>query len=449
MNLNENIQRLRRQAGLSQEALAEKLGVSRQAVSKWESGAALPELEKLADLAQLFSVRLDELVGLPAPNAPEKTDPSSGADSVEKISAAYEQTLHHLLTSVNAQTAAHYKKLLGAVGVLAAGALVAVSLMFSSQLRTLRLDTNNRIAQLNSSISELYGQIHTPQTPASNEVLSYECLIGALDPLQNRMTLDLSATPREYREGTAARFVLRSDDFEPLSVDAARGADGAYTAAAELPISNQVEISLVLMQDGVERTEPLETLYGFADMSRLEVSAFCNGGYSRFNSENTVRFHVTPTATLYSYDTEWLQKSNLPPLAPESGRAELTQNGKVIQSVPLTFSPADEHAGTGSSDAGSSAPVRYGSEGFSAEGEAIERTCGFVPGDCFALALYLTDSYGQQYEELIFSFSIAEDGSFTDAARPVANTVSKRRDTPPLLRKTKGQDALLSPFANY
>lgn len=41
MNLCENLQRLRRQAGLSQEALAEKLGVSRQAVSKWESGVSL------------------------------------------------------------------------------------------------------------------------------------------------------------------------------------------------------------------------------------------------------------------------------------------------------------------------------------------------------------------------------------------------------------------------
>lgn len=417
MNLNENIQRLRRQAGLSQEALAEKLGVSRQAVSKWESGAALPELEKLAELAQLFSVRLDELVGLTAPNAPETAQPSPASDSAENASANYEQTLHRLLAAVNAQTAAHYKKLLAAVGLLAAGALAAVSLLFSSQLRTLRLDTNNRIAQLNSSISELYGRISTPQTPTNNEVLSYECLLGALEPLQNRMTLDLSATPREYREGTTARFVLRSADFEPVNVDAVRGADGAYTAAAELPISNRVEVSLVLIQDGVERTEPLETLYGFADMSRLEVSAFCNGGYSRFNSENSVRFHVTPTATLHVYDTEWLQKSELSPLIPESGRAELTQNGKVIQSVPLTFSPAGEPVDAGGSDAGVSTPVRYGSEGFAAEGEAIERTCDFVPGDRFALTLYLTDSYGQQYEELIFAFSIAEDGSFIDVER--------------------------------
>lgn len=422
MNLNENIQRLRRQAGLSQEALAEKLGVSRQAVSKWESGAALPELEKLADMARLFSIRLDELVGLPAPNAPAASQTPLSSDSAEGAPADYEQSLRRLLAAANAQTTAHYKKLLIAVGLLAAGTLAAVCLFFSSQLRTLRLDTNNRIAQLNSSISELYGLIHTPQTPASNEVLSYECLPSAFDPLQGRMTLTLSATPREYREGTTARFVLRSADFEPVSVDAVRETDGAYTAAAELPISNRVEISLVLIQDGVERTEPLDTLYGFADMSRLEIVAFSNGGYTRFNSENTVRFHVTPSATLHAYDTEWLQKSNLPPLTPESGRVELTQNGKVIQSVPLAFSSQSELTDSGSSDASSSAPVRFGSEDFTAEGEMIEYACDFALGDRFALTLYLTDSYGQQYEETIFAFSVAEDGSFVDAERPVTNT---------------------------
>ena len=50
--LSENIYALRRKSGLSQEQLAERIGVSRQAVSKWESGASTPELEKLRLLCQ-------------------------------------------------------------------------------------------------------------------------------------------------------------------------------------------------------------------------------------------------------------------------------------------------------------------------------------------------------------------------------------------------------------
>lgn len=62
MSLGEQIRSLRKTAGLSQEALAEQLGVSRQAVSKWENDSGLPETEKLIRMSQIFDVSLDTLV---------------------------------------------------------------------------------------------------------------------------------------------------------------------------------------------------------------------------------------------------------------------------------------------------------------------------------------------------------------------------------------------------
>ncbi len=63
MNFAENLMALRRSRNWSQEELGEKLGVTRQTVSKWELGQTTPELEKLVELARLFDIRLDELVG--------------------------------------------------------------------------------------------------------------------------------------------------------------------------------------------------------------------------------------------------------------------------------------------------------------------------------------------------------------------------------------------------
>ena len=60
--LSEKIYKCRRELGLSQEQLAEKIGVSRQAISKWESGTATPELDKLLALSECFGITLDELV---------------------------------------------------------------------------------------------------------------------------------------------------------------------------------------------------------------------------------------------------------------------------------------------------------------------------------------------------------------------------------------------------
>lgn len=62
MKLNEKIYHCRRKAGLSQEALAERIGVSRQAISKWETGEASPEISKLPLLAKTFGVTADWLL---------------------------------------------------------------------------------------------------------------------------------------------------------------------------------------------------------------------------------------------------------------------------------------------------------------------------------------------------------------------------------------------------
>ena len=62
MSFRKNLEYLRKKAKLSQEDLAFKLGVSRQAVSKWESGAAYPETEKIITICSLFDCNLDELI---------------------------------------------------------------------------------------------------------------------------------------------------------------------------------------------------------------------------------------------------------------------------------------------------------------------------------------------------------------------------------------------------
>lgn len=60
---SQNLQKLRSEKNLSQEQLADKIGVSRQTISAWESGKASPELDKITTISKLFSVSIDELVG--------------------------------------------------------------------------------------------------------------------------------------------------------------------------------------------------------------------------------------------------------------------------------------------------------------------------------------------------------------------------------------------------
>ena len=64
MTFGEKLHRLRRERGLSQEALAAELGVSRQAVSRWELGEVVPDTANVLAVSRIFGVSTDYLLGL-------------------------------------------------------------------------------------------------------------------------------------------------------------------------------------------------------------------------------------------------------------------------------------------------------------------------------------------------------------------------------------------------
>ncbi len=65
LSIGENIRRMRRQRDLTQEQLADRLGVTYQSVSRWENGSAYPDMELLPAISDIFSVSVDELLGIP------------------------------------------------------------------------------------------------------------------------------------------------------------------------------------------------------------------------------------------------------------------------------------------------------------------------------------------------------------------------------------------------
>ena len=62
MNFSDKLKEIRKNEGLSQEQLAEKIGVSRQAITKWETGKGLPDVENMVIIAEIFKTTLDELL---------------------------------------------------------------------------------------------------------------------------------------------------------------------------------------------------------------------------------------------------------------------------------------------------------------------------------------------------------------------------------------------------
>ena len=93
--IEENIRRLRKNAKMSQEDLAEKLSVVRQTVSKWERGLSVPDAEMVIKIAALFEVPVSELLGMEASSAvtvnsgkKQSIGESSGSESPSAATAS-------------------------------------------------------------------------------------------------------------------------------------------------------------------------------------------------------------------------------------------------------------------------------------------------------------------------------------------------------------------------
>ena len=97
MTLGNRLQRLRQRQGLSQDALAEKLGVSRQAVGKWERDEAVPEVEKLHGLSEPSGVSVEEVAKgearESAPQAESQGESQAEAAAVQRERPVWEESL--------------------------------------------------------------------------------------------------------------------------------------------------------------------------------------------------------------------------------------------------------------------------------------------------------------------------------------------------------------------
>lgn len=135
MTLGQKIAALRTEAQLSQEALADQMGVSRQSVSKWETDASIPELDKLIQLSKFFGVTLDELVQ----NGSIQKSPEPVADKEEAVQDEFPYTKtdkpyiqNEQDTGTQALRLAY--RLVGCVLIAAAAAMLTLSDEYTAML---------------------------------------------------------------------------------------------------------------------------------------------------------------------------------------------------------------------------------------------------------------------------------------------------------------------------
>ena len=112
VKVGERISKYRRDSGMSQEEMADKLYITRQALSKWENGTSLPSVDMLCMLSKMFSVSIEEILGLfeELPKELDHEDIFRGHDRSYIVNAIAKGVASSLITFIGARNATGSRK---------------------------------------------------------------------------------------------------------------------------------------------------------------------------------------------------------------------------------------------------------------------------------------------------------------------------------------------------
>lgn len=343
MTVGQRIAQKRRELGLSQEGLGEKLGVSRQAIYKWESDAALPEIEKLVNLSREFSVSVGWLLGEEdgAPERPELT--AEQLRMVEEIVGRY----------LDARPAAVPQKAEPEEGgepehpepqkpkrrrwrwswvtffVAAAAAYLSYNLFFRlDQMRQETRDLQTAVANIRSDVnSEIYSITRrVEEVLQSQNALTAEqsAQVVETDCRANTVTLQARAVPRTYVEGMTAEFTVVSGG-EPITVTGELGENHAFTARITVPLTDEITASVAFLNGDQRQTQVLEQFTGLYSNSFASVNV-SGGGYHATKTQGGGAW----TVTMRPVDVNCFDGYGNPPKL-ASLRVGLFRDGKLME----------------------------------------------------------------------------------------------------------------------
>lgn len=272
MTLGQNLQAARKAKGLSQETLAEKIGVSRQALGKWEKDIALPGLDNLQAAAQVLGVSVDTLLG------------SGCADSAPAVTL---DAMRDLLAARDAEQRRRRRLwgLLGAAGAIVAVLLVVVQNMaYQRKMQSLTDSYANLQQQLGSTTAALTARMDELQDAVrqgKSTVLDWQWI--PLDKLhkdvQNSwMPVLVQVTPSESTAGMTARLSVTYGDTTGLyDMDELPGS--CYQAQLVFEVGQTYELTVQwTAPDGTAANEKLGTVDFTADQTEPELAWGRTGG---------------------------------------------------------------------------------------------------------------------------------------------------------------------------
>lgn len=359
MELYEKLYELRRASGMSQEELAEKLGVSRQAVSKWESGATQPELPKLIELSKIYQVSVDALLSLE--HAKKQQDHSPAAPAAE--GAAQDAAERSPAAKPDFRTfCAQHKKIIGGAAV-ALAALIAVGAHYNNRINTLSMQVNDLRSQLYSVQSNLSNQINGISnnvsdilTRESSLISQYNYEIINVDLKKQECTIAFSLLPKTISEGTTVIIGVTDhgnssplDSYRPgYSADLTQDGFGYLHGSVTVPLSDELGVGVNFKHDGETQSEELDTIYDLKSRYQPQLIDFIAPISYERQAGSKWQYQFTPGNAGIPLGT--ISLGALSDVSIRSACLEYTRANQLLRRVMLEASCSDGSNGTSFGD---------------------------------------------------------------------------------------------------
>lgn len=266
MTLGQRIAQKRKELGLSQEALGDQLGLSRQSIYKWESDSSVPEIEKLIAISKLFGVSVGWLLGVEddAPKGDRAQDVPPRNDSGELNETQLKMVEEIVARYLAAQPAP--KKRRGWLSVVAVIVEIVVIVSIFSRLDQL----DNRYSSLQNSVGNISYTVNNQINGISSRVedilkaqnsltAEYDSELARLELADNAVVFSAWAVPKTYVDGMTAEFVVDTAG-EIVTVPAVMEVGQKFVAEVTCPLSDNITVSIVfVLPDGTRQTQLLDT----------------------------------------------------------------------------------------------------------------------------------------------------------------------------------------------
>lgn len=390
MSIGQRIAQKRKELGLSQEALGEELGVSRQAIYKWESDGAVPEVEKLVQLSRRFGASVGWLLGVEDVQ-PEGAESADGELTEQQLKMVEEIVSRYL--AAQEQPAPEKPKRRRWLRVLAAVILVvAVWSLFS------------RLEQLDDRYNSLQNSVNQVTSSVNGQIGSISNRVEEVLKAQNQLTADygterleadyengtvrfrLYAVPKTYVPGMRAEFVAVSGG-ETVTLPVEEAEQQRFSGEFACPLSDQVTLSVVFLRpDGTRETQLLEDYWNLISDSYPDVQVDAFAFFGKELSEG--KLTLTPTECFFLVDS---QPADVGAAQVKSLRAGLFRDQKLVAWAEPCGQP-ESYVG------------RWEGSFF----QLPELSLSLKAGDTLQLAALVTDTYGRQFMAMDVPFVVRE-----------------------------------------